>query len=144
MTKPLSQEGLKEKRLQALTRLACQILDGRVVDKPRPGPLPSTGYLLRRFLVKPLPENWGEAAEVFRPDPGDCENCPACVRWPENAHNEYLAEIRREKAGKLFCCHGPYYLGSGARKDRPKAITKKLRENCPLKKHRAQPLEKIP
>ena len=71
---------LKEKRLQALTRLACQILDGRVVNKHRPGTLTSTGYLLRHFLVKRLPENWGEAAEVFRPDPGDCENCPACLK----------------------------------------------------------------
>ena len=114
MTKPLSQEGLKEKRLQALTRLACQILDGRVVNKHRPGTLTSTGYLLRRFLVKRLPENWGEAAEVFRPDPGDCENCPACLKWPENN-------------GTHCCFYDAYFLGLSGK------TIEATKKNCRLK-----------
>jgi hypothetical protein len=139
----LSQEELKEKRLRAITRLVCQIFDGRVVDKPRRESLTSTGYLLRRFLVKPLPENWGEAAHVIMPEPGNCENCPACVKWPESAHNKYLGEIRRKKAGKPVCCYGPYLLGSGAKKDRPKVITERVRKACPLKNHKPQPWELI-
>jgi hypothetical protein len=128
----LSQEELQQKRLRALTRLTCQILDGQVVETPRREPLSITGYLLRRFLVKPLPDNWGEAAEMFKPGPGECENCPACVKWPEDAHKDSLAKIRREKAGKALCCYGAYYLGSCATKNRPKAITNKVREECPL------------
>jgi len=146
----LSQEELQQKKLQALTRLACQIFsrlpDGtpvfgtREVEQPTPGMLSSEGILLRRFLVKPLPEDWGEPP---LPDPGDCDNCPACVKWPESANNRYLSEIRKEKAGKLFCCHGPYYAGSGAKKDRPKAITKRVRKACPLKNHKRQPMGSI-
>jgi len=140
----LTHEELQKKRLQAATRLTLSVFsrlsDGtpvhgtRQLSKPGAGALRSTGILLRKFLVRPLPEDWGEAVEVLKPDPGDCENCPACVNWPESAHNKYLAEIRRKKAGKLVCCHGPYFLGSGARKDRPKVITRRIRENCPLKK----------
>jgi hypothetical protein len=139
----LSSEELRRKRLQAATRLTLSVFsrlsDGtrvrgtRVLSKAETGTLRSTAILLRKFQVRPLPEDWGKTAEVFKPDPGDCENCPACVKWPESAHNKYLAEIRSEKAGKLFCCHGPYYLGSGDIKDRPRAITKRFRENCPLK-----------
>jgi hypothetical protein len=114
LTKPLSQAELKEKRLQALTRLACQILDGKVVDKPRREAHTNTGYLLLRFLVKPLPDNWGEAAEVFRPDPGDCENCPACLKWPGNN-------------GTHYCFYDAYFVGLSGK------TIEATKNNCRLK-----------
>jgi hypothetical protein len=95
--------------------------------------------LLRRFLKGPLPEDWGQL-EPPKPDPGDCENCPACsvlhgfppeiVKRIENYPK--LAKMARNRAG-TYCFGGAYWLGSGKKKDRPKKISPKVRAACPLR-----------
>jgi hypothetical protein len=138
----LSQAELREKRLQAATRLAVQVFsrlsdgtpvpDTRVVAKPPRMALSALQRILLRFKVRPFAEGWGTTGVLPRPITGECEACPAAVRWPEDAHNSTLAEIRRKIGGRLVCCHDPIFLGSGKRKHRPRVVTSRVRARCPL------------
>jgi len=125
-------------RVDRKIRLACQILEGEVVDRPAQHMPSRMGMILRRFQKEPLCSDWG----IFDPPPPVPDRCADCIAssvlhsfppgvMERTADHPELMRMAKRRAG-IYCFGNAFFLGSGKKKDRPKKISAKVREKCPL------------